>query len=526
MFYNTSDNYEYNDCVSKGACSVSPAISSMQEIMFVLLRQTAYYLIKLKGFGIINEKITKTLISQVALMDGLKDFTEAQVLNIFSSQYSKLIELRKEYLKICKEHEEQCKDVKNLLKLSSKTSLSEILKKGDKEYICKYKKLSISQKSNAEILTSVMKSVCVNIIYLYEYDNYCEYASDNVLEALNLFNSFKVDDSSIKKYIEILSKIDIELLKLLKRAQIEHYGDIDEITVSTSTDPNKAILVSGSNLSDLKDVLDFVKDTDVDVYTNGNLLIAHAFSSFHNYKNLKGHFGSSVFTTMLDFATFPGAILLTKNEAQNIEYLYRGRLFTTDDITPKGVVKIVNKNYEPLLKSAIQAKGFAKGQHRNPIKVGYNKDKLSSFLDVILKDDFKNLFIIGHSNLSMNMNDYFKRFFHLMPNKSFAISFSFDPKQENVLTINLVNDYPQIYAVLQKVFEKIPISSEKLAFFLTKCDVNSFSNIINLKNEGAKNIFLSDCPPNVINPSVLNSFIKLYNIFQITTPEEDLKKLQ
>ena len=113
-----------------------------------------------------------------------------------------------------------------------------------------------------------------------------------------------------------------------------------------------------------------------------------------------------------------------------------------------------------------------------------------------------------------------------MPNKSFAISFSFDPKQENVLTINLVNDYPQIYAVLQKVFEKIPISSEKLAFFLTKCDVNSFSNIINLKNEGAKNIFLSDCPPNVINPSVLNSFIKLYNIFQITTPEEDLKKLQ
>ena len=109
MFYNTSDNYEYNDCVSKGACSISPAISSMQEIMFVLLRQMAYYLIKLKGFGIIKEEITKTLISQVALMDGLKDFTEAQVLNIFSSQYSKLIELRKEYLKICKDHEEQCR---------------------------------------------------------------------------------------------------------------------------------------------------------------------------------------------------------------------------------------------------------------------------------------------------------------------------------------------------------------------------------------------------------------------------------
>ena len=186
------------------------------------------------------------------------------------------------------------------------------------------KKLSISQKSNAEILTSVMKSVCVNIIYLYEYDNYCEYASDNVLEALNLFNSFKVDDSSIKKIHRNFIKDRYRTSKTFKTSSDRALCDIDEITVSTSTDPNKAILVSGSNLADLKDVLDFVKDTDVDVYTNGNLLIAHAFSSFHNYKNLKGHFGSSVFTTMLDFATFPGAILLTKNEAQNIEYFVQG----------------------------------------------------------------------------------------------------------------------------------------------------------------------------------------------------------
>ena len=34
---------------------------------------------------------------------------------------------------------------------------------------------------------------------------------------------------------------------------------------------------------------------------------------FKQFKNLKGHFGTGVNSTILDFATFPGAILLTKN---------------------------------------------------------------------------------------------------------------------------------------------------------------------------------------------------------------------
>ena len=49
--------------------------------------------------------------------------------------------------------------------------------------------------------------------------------------------------------------------------------------------------------------------------------------------------------------------------------------------------------------------------------------------------------------------------------------------------------------------------------------------MINLKNKGAKDIFLSDCPPLVINPAVLRAFTKLYNINEITTPKEDLKKI-
>ena len=520
-----NSGFEYNDCIAKGACSISPNISSMQEVMFSLLRQIAYYLIKLRTFDINKDEIIKDVITEIALIDAAKDLSEVQILNTFSKQYTNLLKCRKEYLKVCKEKGAPCEDLKSLIKFSPKTNLSSILKRGSREFIHKSKRFGFDKKYSAEILSNVIKSVCVNLISLYELNSVCSQAEYEVLTALNILNASRVSAEKIGLSTAALTKCDVELLNLIYKAQIKKYGNIEKSEVSFSTRPNKAIMVSGSNLEDLNMVLESVASTDIDVYTNGNLIVAHAFPYFKNSKNLRGHFGTGSFNTILDFATFPGAILLTKNEAQNIEYLYRGRLFTTDDIAPKGVVKIDNNDFRPLIESAQQAKGFAKGQERNSLYVGYDENVFEEMLDKIISANPDKIFIIGHSDLSMHQKDYFKKFFSLLPKSSRAISFSFNPEMDNVLTINLGNDYALLYSALHKIFNKIPITSDKLAFFLTKCDVSSLSNIINLKNNGAKNIFLSDCPPTVINPAVLRGFNKLFGIHTITNPKDDLELL-
>ena len=515
MFYNSSNNYEYNDCVSMGACSISPNISSMQEVMLVLLRQIAYYLVKLRDLGINKFNIANDLIRELATVDAVKDLTEAQILNSFSQEYNNLIAVRKEYLKQCKEHNILCSDLKHILKLSPKTKLSEILKMGDKEYLQKYKKISNSQKYFFEILLSTIKSVCLNLITLNDFGSECEEAVNAVLDGLNLFNKNKILSNEIKKMSQTIAQEDVLLLKLINKAQKEHFGDIKEVEVSHSTTPNKAILVSGSNLNDLKEVLLAVKDKKIDVYTNGNLLIAHSFPYFKEFACLKGHFGTGVTTNILDFATFPGAILLTKNEAQNIEYLYRGRLFTTDKIAPKGVAKIKNNDFTPLINSALQAKGFAKGQKRSFETVGYSEKYLQEIIDKIKSVNPEKIYIIGLSTQPISQNEYFKNFYKQITEKDIIITFSYNPHLKNVFAINIGNDYAILYGILHKFLKHIPITSEKLIFFLTKCDVNSFSNIINLKSNGAKNIYLSDCPPTVINPAVLKAFTKMFDIKQL-----------
>lgn len=521
MFYNS--NYDFNNCISMGACSVSPNISSMQELMQVILRQIAYYISKLKEFNVEKEDISYNLILEIAYGDAVKDLSEAQILNAFSKEYNNLVHVRKDYLKLCKEKGLVCADLKHLIKLSPKTSLSEILKMGDREFLQKYKKVRSNQKYFSEILYLIMKSVCSNIILLKDFGEIDNNSVSMVIEALNLFNNSRINTDTMKKMAEILSTCDIELLRKINDLRIEKYGHIEKTVVSHSTQKGKAILVSGSNLHDLDLLLNAVKGSDIAVYTNGNLLIAHAFPYFKRFKNLKGHFGTGTVSTILDFATFPGAILLTKNESQNIEYLYRGRLFTTDKIAPKGVVKIVGSDFSELISSALQAKGFAKGQKREPQIVGYDSLELDLQINKIFEKNPERIYIIGLSNLSVFQKDYFNKFYSLIGENDVAITFSYNPNLENAFAYNLGDDYSLLYDVLHKIFDKIPVSSSKLMFFLTKCDINSLSNIINLKNNGAKQIFLSDCPPTVVNPAVLRAFAKFFEIKNITTPENDLQ---
>ena len=113
MFYNSFKNNEYNNCTAKGACSVSPNISSMQEVMFIILRQISYYLLKLIEFDIYKNEIIKDLIFEISIIDGAKDLSEVQILNSFSKQYLNLVNCRKEYLNICKEKKSNCADLKN-----------------------------------------------------------------------------------------------------------------------------------------------------------------------------------------------------------------------------------------------------------------------------------------------------------------------------------------------------------------------------------------------------------------------------
>lgn len=530
MLYNFfSDNFEYDECTAKGSCSIPPSVSALQEVIIICLRQLAYYVLKLNGFGQDCSVEEGVIIEALSTVIASTDYNDEQLLNIVSKVYYHVVISRQRYLNLCDENDVQRKDLRSTLNITPQMNLSQIMALGEKAFLTKYKKIPRLQKNMSDILLAVIKSTALNVTKLSDYEFDTRDAVNQILNALNILNHSRVPIEKLKKYIKLLAGIDMGLLRELAVNQKKYFGNIDLTEVSLSTVKGKAILVSGESIPDLKNVLEAVQDKDINVYTHDELIIAHSFENFKNSANLKGHYGSCNENCILDFATFPGAILLTRNSNINTEYLYRGRLFTTSNILPKGVIPVKDHDFSALVKSAENAKGFAKGHSKPPEIIGYNPEELTATINNLAekfnKKEIRHIVVLGLGTSKTSQQVYFDKFVESLPQDVFVISFSYRTKRDNFLYINIANNRPIVYDILTRFFELIPVDSDRISFFLTKCDITSISNMINLKENGAKNIYLTQCPPNIINPAVLSSLSDIYNIKATSNPKEDIENI-
>lgn len=519
-----------NECTSRGVCSVAPNIAALQELLMYFLKHIAHYVVELEKLGANNQSIKFDIINDIATLVSSNEFSEKQLFSIVQKEYFLLEATKKTYKEICTKENITAKELKSSIRFDNTTPIPKAIAIGEKLFLEKYNRLTSLQKNLMEILLTMVKSTCLNLIKMNDFNEFNEDIYHEVLATLDILNHGKIQNSKIKEQINKFANLDHRLQLEISSLLLSDFGEISKVKVSHSSRKGKAILVSGNNFFDLLKVLEETRGKDIDVYTHSNLLITHALKKFNDFENLRGHYGDTTESGILDFATFPGSILLTKNSRNNTEYLYRGRLFSNDYIVPEGVVKIKNEKFEPLIEAAQNAKGFSKGKTKEDTALGYNEAEINEQIDNIIKklenNEITNLYIIGMNAYSEVQKAYFKEFFAKMNKNEFAISFSYESKNENVLTINVGNYAPLATSIIHKIFEKYPINNEKIVFFFTTCDVMSISNIVMLKNFEAKNIYMATCPPTLVNPSVFDTLKREYNINETTEPMEDLRKIR
>ena len=144
-------NYlDTNECTSRGACSVSPSIASMEEVAILFLQQLAYYILKLENFGASNNKIRFEIITTLASLISLNEFSEKQLHTIIVNEYFMLEEVKKTYNQLCKEKNIVPQDIKRISKFNASTTVAQTIALGEKLFLEKYNKISTEQKNLIE----------------------------------------------------------------------------------------------------------------------------------------------------------------------------------------------------------------------------------------------------------------------------------------------------------------------------------------------------------------------------------------
>ncbi len=520
--------YEYNEFVSRELCSENPNISSLQEVILIYLKEMAYYLLKLKEFGAENEVIKNNILEAISGIITNVDYNPQQFQRIISILAQDLAQAKTLYAKLCQKENIEAKFFKIDFKHPKNADINEIIKRGERYYIKRNAQFNYEQKNLFDVIILLIKRLCLKIIQIKSYNKNYDNAYNKILILLNTLNFDEVEVEDIKA---IIKDSDLEyyyLLKALYNAQEEAHGKRESVYIPFSPRVGKAILVSGIDLTQLQAVLEYTKAKGVDVYTHGmTMLMAHTLSKFREYTHLAGHFGKNYDNGLFDFAAFPGAILMTRYLFQKVQYLYRGRLFTTDDFAPGGVVKIKDHNYEPLIQAALKSKGFTKEQPEVILRVGFRQkemeEKINELVTRMEKNEIKRLYFIGILNHESEYKEYFNKFFKLMPKDCYAVSLSQEKSTDNIFHIDSFYDYLLIYKIFEKFNEIKPLNQLKITVFITKCDQYTISNIISFINIGIKSIYLCRCVPTIVNPAMFETMKTTFGIHGFSNPEQDIK---
>ena len=96
-------------------------------------------------------------------------------------------------------------------------------------------------------------------------------------------------------------KHGVDVMALLDEANTSTFGNPEITEVNIGVRKNPAILISGHDLKDMKELLEQTEGTGVDVYTHSEMLPAHYYPEFKKYKHLAGNYGNAWYHQVKEF---------------------------------------------------------------------------------------------------------------------------------------------------------------------------------------------------------------------------------
>ena len=345
-------------------------------------------------------------------------------------------------------------------------------------------------------------------------------------------------------------EINLKCMEMLDRANTDTYGMPSPVTVPLKVEKVPFIVITGHDLKDLELLLEQTKDKGINIYTNGEMLPAHAYPKLKAYPHLKGNFGTAWHNQQKEFANIPAPILYTTNCLMPPKASYSDRIFTTEVVSYPGILHIgEDKDFTPVIEKALELGGYAEDQEftgnngGHQVTTGFGHHAVLSVADTIVDaiqaGALKHIFLVGGCDGMRTSRGYFTEFVKQTPANTAVLTLACGKYRFNDLDLGTIGGLPRIMDMGQcnDAYSAIKVALTLADVF--NCEVNDLPLtlvlswyeqkavciLLTLLHLGIKNIYLGPGLPAFLSPNVINFLVENYNIHPITTPEEDLKQI-
>ena len=525
-------------CSTFGVCGKSPEVAKLQDLLIYALRGFSQVVLEARKLGI-NDKKNDEFVCETL-------FATLTNVNFDPDSIA-------HYLKWTVEARE---DLKNKVKAAGgktewngaanlvlERSTGDMTKQGKQFGIMADSSLDPDLRGLQWLLTYGIKGVAAYAYHAFKLGK----SDDKVFEFLEQALVAPLDSSLVvADFLGLCLKcgeINIRAMELLDEANTSTYGHPVPTKVPLGHKKGKAILVSGHDLKDLDAILKQTQGKGITVYTHGEMLPAHGYPELKKYPHFYGHYGTAWQNQIREFATFPGAILMTTNCIQKPSAGYLDTIFTSGPVSWPGVKHVSEEDFTPVIEKAQALPGFAEDSEGKTVMVGFGRNAVlnvaGAVVEAVKKHQIRHFFLVGGCDGAKPGRSYYAEFVEKAPKDTVVLTlacgkFRFFDKDlgdiggiPRLLDIGQCNDAYSAVVIAQALAKAfgVGINELPLSLILSWYEQKAVAILLSLLYLGVKNIRLGPSLPAFITPNVLNVLVEKFNIMPIKTADEDLKAI-
>ncbi len=530
---------------TQGMCGKTSDVSDLQDVLIYALQGTSFYAEQARKFDIIDAEVDAFVPRAFFATLTNVNFEPERIIGYARQAQAYRDQLKENYLAACTLAGE--KPVEPTLVATFELAADEagILAQAEQAAANRGKDLVNEDIMGLRLLCLYgLKGAAAYMEHAYvlgQTDN------DVAAQFHNIFAWLATDSDDMGKLLETsmtIGQLNYKVMGMLDHGETAKFGDPVPSKVNVKTVAGKAILVSGHDLCDLEMILQQTEGKGINVYTNGEMLPAHGYPELNKYPHLVGNYGSAWQNQQTEFASFPGAIVMTSNCLidPNVGQ-YADRIFTRSIVGWPGVKHVEGNDFSEVIECALAQPGFKYAEIPHEITVGFGRNALMNAAPAVIEQvkagNIRHFFLVGGCDGDKAERSYYTDLTKAIPEDCVILTLACGKFKFNKLDFGDINGIPRLldvgqcndsYSAIQLALALADafdcgVNDLPLNLVLSWFEQKAIVILLTLLSLGVKNIRVGPTAPAFLTDNLLSVLNEQFGLTLISDVETDLNTM-